>query len=298
MTTLYEQIEEAESKLKELNNPEQKPDEVEEDIEEEEVEEEADELADEDDKDDVEEVTKEELEEKEQKPDASAYARMRREKRELEERIRALEEAKEPKKEVVNTDPEPSKQEDYEQWLEWKDRQIEKKVSEIEAWKNTQEQSTQQKQLWEGAIKEFQHFENEFQKKTPDYEDASEFMKKRLYDSISLTNDDLSPAQVNQKITDYILKTASKAAADGYNPAETLYRLSKDKFGFVKESPQEKVAKPDLRKIDANRKKSASPLQSGGKSGSVSISKESIADMSMAEFAKLTPSQLRELESQ
>lgn len=95
---------------------------------------------------------------------------------------------------------------------------------------------------------------------------------------------------------EYIIGVAAKAARDGENPAKAIYSLSKEKFGYAKVETKESAPKKDLKKIDANRRKSASPLQAGGRSGSVSLTKESAADMSLAEFAKLTNAQLREIE--
>lgn len=293
MSTLYEQIEEEENKLKEVA---EEAEAEEEELEESEEEEEPQESIEEVEKKEPEPEAKEEEKEEEQKPDASAYARMRRENRELAKKLEEIEAAQRPKApEPANTDPEPSKQEDYEQWLEWKDRQNERKIADIERWKENEVKAREHNTLWNGAIKEFQQYENAFQKDMPDYEQAAEHLKSRLKDSISLVSDHLSPQEVDKAVSEYILKSAAKAVSEGYNPAESLYRMSKEKFGFVNTS---KPAKPDLRKIDSNRKKSASPLQSGGKSGSASLTAESVADMSMAEFAKLTPSQIRELESQ
>lgn len=232
----------------------------------------------------------------EEKPDASAYARLRREKRELQERLKAYEEQKQTKKEDVDNDPEPNKQENYEQWLEWKDRKLEEKIARIEGKVTQSEQESEQNKLYQGAIKEFQDIEKKFKATAPDYDQAAEHLKKELTRSISLLNSELSPSQIQGVVTNHILKMAAQAAAGGLNPAEELYRMSKTTFGFVEK--KEETTKPNLKKIDANKRKSSSPLQSGGKPGSIPITLEAVNDMSLAEFAKLTPSQLRELENQ
>lgn len=298
MSNLYEQIEEEELKIKEEDKEEGKEEAEEEEVakepEESTEEEEAEEEGEESDGEEEEEEKQEE--EPEQKLDASAYVKMRREKRALQEENEALRAKNNP---VVETDddPEPSKEDKYEEWLEWKDRGIEKKVDEVREWQGKQERIQQQNEMWSGAVKEFQGFESQFQKTTPDYEAAANHMKTRLADSFKLVDPNLTPQEVNTRVSNYILKNAADAARDGYNPAESLYRQSKERFGFTKPEVQTKN-KTDLKKIDSNRKKSASPLQSGGQTNSNHVSLESIDSMSMSEFAKLSPSQLRELESQ
>lgn len=295
MSNLYEQIEAEEAQIKGEELPEK---EVEIDAADEEVAEIEEEVDIEEIEEDEAKEEKEPEKEKEQQLDASAYAKLRREKRELQERIEALEAAKAPPV-VVDTDAEPSKEDAYEEWLEWKDQQIEKKVAKLQEHHDKAERERQTNELWNGAIKEFQSFENAFQKKTPDYEAASEHMRTRLADAMSLTNPDATPQEINTKVSNYILQNAARAAQDGYDPAEYLYREAKNKFGFTKQAeataPKKQV---DLKRIDSNRKKSASPLQSGGQTSSNHVSLESIAGMSMAQFAKLSPSQLRELEAQ
>jgi len=289
MSNLYDQIEEDELKLKEEDKEPEGAVAEETLIEEAE---EAEEVSDE------EEEEEEPEEEPEQKLDASAYVRMRKEKRALQDENEALKAEKTPQ--VTNdTDPEPNKAEAYEEWLEWKDRGLSKRQDKIEEWQGKQDRATEQKAVWNGAVNEFQGFEKQFQKITPDYEAAATHMKDRLSDSYRLVNPELTAQEVDSKVSNYILQNAAQAAQSGYNPAESLYRQSKERFGFTKQEAASPTRKrTDLKKIDSNRRKSASPLQSGGQSSSAQIGIEEVAGMSMADFAKLTPSQLRELESQ
>ena len=299
MSNLYEQIAEDELKLKAETGDEAAQEEQEPVVEEEEEEQEAEAESTPEEEPKADEEKEEEKQEAEPEPklDATAHFRHRQEKKALQERIEALEAAANPKPVIEDTDPEPDKGEQYEEWLEWKDRTIEAKVTKVSEWQKKQESQQEQQNIWNGAVKEFQGFEAAFQKNTPDYEAAASHMKDRLADSYKLVNPNLTQQQVDSQVSNYILRNAAAAAQDGYNPAESLYNQAKERFGFTK--PEVAVKrKTDLKKIDANRRKSASPLQSGGQTNSNHVSIESIAGMSMSEFAKLTPSQLRELESQ
>mgnify|MGYP003650006313 CR=1 FL=1 len=300
MSNLYEQIEEEESKLKDESTDEPKVEPEEEVDAADEEEAESKEEVEEESEEDEEEEEKEPEKEEEQKLDASAYAKLRREKRELQERVAAMEAEKAPVVEVA-TDAEPSKEDSYEEWLEWKNDKLEKRQDKIEEQQAKDSRDKQQNELWSGAVKEFKGFEREFQKKTPDYEAAADHMRERLTDAILLTNPNATQQEVSTQVSNFILKSASVAAQDGYNPAESLYRQAKERFGFtapVAESSAAPKKQTNLKKIDSNRRKSASPLQSGGATNSNHVSLESINSMSMAEFARLTPSQIRELEGQ
>tara|TARA_R110002126_G_scaffold88835_2_gene212656 strand:+ start:1568 stop:2452 length:885 start_codon:yes stop_codon:yes gene_type:complete len=294
MSNLYEQIEEEELKLKEESTEELEtdPKAEEEEVAEEESEAEAEE------EENAEEEEKEPEKEPEQKLDASAHFRIRQEKRALQEENEALKEAAKPKVEVAETDPEPSKEEAFEEWLEWKDRGLAKRADKMEAWQEKQDRAQEQKTLWEGAVNEFQSLEKQFQKTTPDYEAAASHMQTELTKGYKVANPAWSDQQVKNAVSQRILQEASHAAAEGHNPAESLYNQSKARFGYTKQEAPAAKKQVNLKKIDSNRKRSASPLQSGGQSTNVSLGLEEVTNMSMADFAKLTPSQIRELESQ
>lgn len=199
--------------------------------------------------------------------------------------------------EQVNDDPEPNRQENYEEWLEWKDRQIERKTLELDERLGKFEKSTQEKELKKQAINEFQQIENNFKSTVDDYEEASLTLKREIAKSIYLQNPFMSEAQVMEGVNDHILRLASQYYNEGYNPSEALYHLSKS---LAPQEPQvqapveEKVNdKPDLKRISQNKKKSASPLTAGGKGGQPTVG--SIHNMTNAEKARLTDAEWDEL---
>jgi hypothetical protein len=55
--------------------------------------------------------------------------------------------------------------------------------------------------------------------------------------------------------------------------------------------------KPNLKQISNAKRRSASPLHGPGQGGSISITKEAAAEMTMAEFAELSPQALADLEN-
>lgn len=246
---------------------------------------------------------------KEEAPkEASAWAKMRREARALAaekaELARKLEELqrpkqqeqKEEKKEVTD---EPDKSENYGAWLEWKNAKLESQIKAISEDIGKQKAESEQTKTYTSAVDELNGYVDEFAKKQPDVKEAGDHVVKELKKSISLLNPDWNDKQVTAEVGHTILKMASSAAVKGLNPAEELYDIAIERFGYTKKEQQAK--QEDTRKsisaIAANKKRSASPLQGGGQSGTVPLTKQSIADMDLSEFSKLTPSQLRALEN-
>lgn len=235
-------------------------------------------------------------------PAAAAFAKMRREKRALEAELAAVRTPKvEARAEVQeeNKDPEPNKQDSYEQWLEWKDRQIENKVKILDEKLSNREREDKNSKIYSDAVDELQEAKARFAKKQPDVDDAANHLVKRIKQSLTDLNPNWSEKRVLSETGNRLLVMAAQAAAKGIDPAEELYDLAIEKYGYSKKEPEhieDRERKTDLKTISNNKKKSASPLQGGGQSGSISLTKEAVADMSLSEFSKLTPSQLRALE--
>lgn len=272
------------------------------------------------------------------KPDAAAFAKARREKRakeaenaqlrkELEE-LRAARTAPvqstvaQPTAKVdAIVDAEPNKATDYEAWLEWKDRQIEAKNAALEAdlgdikkWRNEQETQTKEQNQFQAAVTEFLDIENKYRQSNPDYGNAIGFAVNKYREAAKVMYPDKTEAQIVEAIDKQMLQQAAVFASKGLNPAEELYDLAIERFGYVPKSAaaEEETtdteaqvtqqtrptpAKPKLAVINANKKKSASPLSGGGQAGSSQLTAEDLDNMSNAQFAALTPAQLRELEA-
>lgn len=240
----------------------------------------------------------------EEKPDNSAYARMRWENSQLKKQMAELQAsfaaAQKPVEKPV--DAEPNKAEEYEKWLEWRDRQTEsvatKAIEAVEEIKRTQaaeRERQESERVFHGAIAEFQGYEAQVKAKVPDYDAAAAHMRGQVERSIKIVNPHYTPQQVERATIDYLLRRAAMAATEGHNPAEALYHTAKSEFGYT---PAPVAKAPPVDVIDKNRKRSATGQTGAGQSGSVVTTPKEAGSMSLAEFAKLTPHQIAELERQ
>lgn len=242
-------------------------------------------------------------EEIEDKPSDAAYARIRREKKaaevreqELQRQLDELRIARNPeKKEESNPDPQPNRQDNYEAWLEWNIRQTQSKVDDLTDWKKDQTQTTEKQQTIQGAIREFQVIETEFKKGAKDYDQAADYLHGQIKRSISLLNPSMKGTALDQATDMAILTHASGFAQQKLNPAEELYHMAQEHGYKLDATQKQEKPTPNLKKIEDNKRRSATPLKAGGQNGSLALSKEAAIDMSMAEFAKLTPIERAEL---
>jgi hypothetical protein len=278
-------------------------------------------------------------------PSAAAFAKERREKRELAAKLKELEEklakssaqptviqqyvqkqANEPaqKNEKPIEDLEPNKTTNYEEWLEWRDRQVEKaaieakagveeigkSLKEIKEWRESQQEKIRRDAIVDAAVSEFVEIEDAYKKENPDYANAVDFGRKEYGKAIRMRDWDKTPAQIEAELDHMMLMFASQAKSKGLNPAEEIYDLAIERFGYTPKTKQQEAEaedngqtedlppkkKTNLSKIQENKKRSISGLASGsGTSGTLTAA--DIDNMSNAEFSRLTPSQLRELEA-
>lgn len=245
--------------------------------------------------------------------DSSAFARMRIQNKELRDRLDAIEkqkqdEAEERKRTIeAESDPEPNKEEKYEAWLEWNNRQlkrenekISKDVEDIKKWRSSKEKEEEEKIVITSALEELGEKEAAFKRKQPDYDAAVNHGRAILKTALAVTNPTKSDKQLNREVSLKILDFASAAARNGVDPAEALYDYSVKKLGYTKQEAAKEDAKkeqrPSLKKIEANKAKSASSLNAGGGGGRSAVTLEAIDEMSMAEFSRLSESELNELE--
>ena len=266
-------------------------------------------------------------------PSAAAFAKMRRELREAKAKAAALESARtapaaaDVKQTVVGdkkadpADPEPNKQEQYEAWLEWRDRQLEAKaagleakVAKIDGRLEQQDQERAYAGQFQAAVHEFIDIENAYRQENPEYNEAIGHGRMEYLRAAKIMHPDKTTAQIETAIDNQMIQFAAQAAVKGLNPAEELYDLCIERFGYVPKDrriaePEVKSdnakaisapvakAKPDLAVIQANKKKSASSLNGGGSGGSQTLTPDDLANMTNAEFSNLSPAQLRELEA-
>lgn len=217
-------------------------------------------------------------EKKEEELDSAGYARLRREaaaerkkREELEREVEALKAKKEePVEEVERIELPPEVNELIE---------------------------TQRKAK---AFQEFQELEAPFRAKTPEYDDIAEQFLVQQAHSIKIQNPRLPNEKVFELAKETILRKAGKYLNDGFNPIEELYHealelglkpraKAEEKAEEVKEEP-----KPDMKKVAANRQRSAGMNGASGKQEG-QLTKQAAGELSIAEWQKLPASEKRRL---
>lgn len=165
------------------------------------------------------------------------------------------------------------------------------------------EREERAKELKNSAIEEFIETEQEFQKETPDYKQASSHMLARMIQGAKFSTPGISNRQAQEFARDQILQIAAQAAHNGLNPAEALYNIAYEHYGYNpelykeeegsnndKKSQREKAQRETkrLEKINKNKKRSASSLAGGGQTRSNVVTSEEAANMDLASFSKLS----------
>ena len=153
-------------------------------------------------------------------------------------------------------------------------------------------------QLVNDAINEFNVIEAAFSKETPDYTGASTHMISKMIQGIQYANPGVTEQQAINVAKNNILQIASKAKSSGLNPAETLYTMSFEHYGYKKEEDTKKSAKDSvehIKKVQSNKKRSVNSLSGGGQSGSATVTLEEAGNMDMASFSKLSPSEIDQM---
>lgn len=313
---LIEEIEREEAELKKLEEAEEKAEtevkeevsqeeeEEEETSQEKEADEEEDDTGESEDKETSDEETSDEeskksadeekeLTEAEKNNYAAQLRRERKEKRELQERLARIEEGR----------SKPQKQDKEE--TEAEELSVEERLARIE-------EDKQQKELHAAAINEFNAIEAEFSKKHDDYEAASAHMIQTMFTSVRNLNPGITEAQAIKAVQNHVLSIAANAATKGHNPAEVLYDMAFDHFGFdpskatgnkeetAEEKPQfKKTGKADNLKTAAkNRLRSATGLKGGGQSTGGRASVKEASNMDLASFGKLSEAEMDALIAQ
>ena len=286
MSTLYDQIEEEEKNLNELEEAESN--ESSEVTEEESIDKPEELEAEPDDEADVEEEVEQneeqEASESEQEDNEDNlvsnpdFARLRREKRALEKKLREIEAGRNNIAQANEQEQDaPSQDEIVQQMYQDKQRQ----------------------DMINDAVAEFQSYEQEFAATVNDYEDVTTQYVNHVARSIQTLNPQIKGHELNDAVRMQILQQAGRYVTQGLDPAEEMYHTAKQLFPTQEQAAeQEQPVKRDIKKVAENRKKSASPLAGRSKSKSQTLTLDEVAQMSPAEYQKVDPQLLRELEKQ
>ncbi len=203
----------------------------------------------------------------EEKPDDAAFARMRREKAALEKQLREL---KEPKQEEEADNP------------------VESELKEII-----------KERTYSKAEREFLSMESDFKRTNPEYASVAAEYAQIIASSIKAQNPRLSEADLVDRTKKFVLEKAGGYLRDGFNPIEELYQEAKELgiTGKSREKPEPEAKeerRPDLRKVAENRKRSAGTAGPAGEERG-SLTKQSAAEMSVAEWKRLPADEKRRL---
>lgn len=203
----------------------------------------------------------------EEKPDAAAFARMRRE-------LAAAKKEAEELKNKMNSTEETT---DYDA-----------KVS------NDLEEILRERQITK-ATQEFVILEENFKSTVPDYEDISNGYKEAIYQSLKIQNPYKSHIELLNDTKMTLLVKAGKFVNQGLDPIQELYEEAKS-LGIrpnvkAEEPVREEVKKPKLEVIAKNKARNGGMLGAEGSGSGGLITKEMAAEMTVAEWSKLSASE-------
>ncbi len=126
---------------------------------------------------------------------------------------------------VEKPDPEPDKSQNYVEWLEWKDRQHERRFREVESWKQEQAQvqrvQQERMQLAAAVVPQIE----QYRQTAPDYDKALTFARDRLAQQVVTSG--YNPMMAPQAIETFETQLAQFAMAWGVNPAALMHATAK-----------------------------------------------------------------------
>lgn len=274
----------------------------------------------EDSQGDDEDALKQDLEKIEQKSEGDpSRAHERIQNRQQQQRIDDLErqiaELKKPKETKITTenaknfeewksakgvdDKEPNKQEDYEAWLEWRDRELERRqdyqderFSRMERASSDRAQADEQQQTVNQALNELKGYVQNCMNERADAKEVFDHLEQSLADSVRMLNPHYNAQQVQQAVTYKLLELGSNLYNSGHDPGVGLYEMGKQSY----EPPKKKT--DNLKNIKKNKERSGTPLNKGGKSSTNKITYEDYDNMSLADKMNLTNEEIDEIENE
>jgi hypothetical protein len=223
-------------------------------------------------------------------PDHSAFARLRHEaaqaKRDKEEALAELERVKNPPVAI------PSAEDDVTAHVLGKLGVTEKDLKDIKDWKDKVENDSNKRAIMNGAVNEFQRYENDFKAKTTDYEDVAEHFRNKLSESIRMVNPHFTNEEVNNETVRQTLIRASIASQQGINPVEALYNQGKA-AGY--QPKQDNDQEKSNLEILANNKKKSTNMLGTGSSGKPDKTLQSVANAPLSETGRLSEAEFEKL---
>lgn len=246
----------------------------------------------------------EETDEEEVKLDDAGYARLRRENAALKRRLAeqpVAQASPQPAQTEPATSEEPDIKTDPAGWLLWNKEQQDKELKELRDWKESLTQEQEHGEIVSAAEKSLQAYEADFRLKAKDYDDVASFMVNKMAEGIRVLHPYYTPEQMAEELKTSVLVLAGNFEAQGLDPAEEMYLMAKEQYGYApkeepkKEAKEEEKPKPDPKKLANNRSRNAGTAAAPGSGGSPDVTLQTAADMPIHEFAKLSKEEKQKL---
>lgn len=199
-------------------------------------------------------------------------------------------------------DPMPDRSIDPDGYRDWKDRQIDAKLERIDKFTEDQRKQQETAETYQKAGAELNGYVETFSKEVPDAKAVLGHAGARWKQSFKDIHPRMSDVEIDAAFGKFALTQAAEALNRGEDPAESLYNMAVERYGrpAAPEKPrQAEKPKPNLARIDASRRKSATPLNGGGQgSENMTLTKAAVAAMPLHEFAQVDEKTLRMLEGE
>lgn len=155
-----------------------------------------------------------------------------------------------------------------------------------------QQESAQQERARQERFQEVTRYEQEFAAKTPDYTDAVQHLVQTRQQE--LTAQGYGPQEIQQQMQKDANGIFDAARAAGMNPAELLYMRARS-AGYTGPQAQQQADQTgqQLQAQERAQKATQSLGHGGGDKQSGKLTASQLADMSEAEFAKLSEDDIR-----
>lgn len=179
----------------------------------------------------------------------------------------------------------PDPQLDPDAYRDWYANQTSKKTQDLAK----KLEQTQQQLLFTAAQQELRDKELAFKSSAPDYDDAIEHGIQRVIKQQKMLNPSISEEAIRAQLNIERVQFAARMQAQGKNPAQGLYELMTEVYGYQPTKAEKKAS--EVQKFEAvksNKARMASGAASGGATGVAPVSAESVKTMTLADFAKLS----------
>lgn len=212
--------------------------------------------------------------------------------------------------EWLKANPQPDKAKDVAAWLVWNAESTEVWRTEQGAKEQRTQEQTRINTLVTQARQEIEETKDAYKKTNPDFEPAYDHGKAQYFKAVKALMPHYSDAQIQAQFDKEVFTLALKCDRDKVNLGEALYDMAIERFGYVPSSgaggsasptppPAAQGARPNLRVIQKNQSKSATPMSKGGGEGTKPrVTLAQAADMSPEELMALDATDWDYLESQ